>query len=77
MGAFSVQKTKLGFKKKTKSQVLILDKSKYKLAYFNYSFVCCNFTLYSYVNKAQKQFGVDSPETPDKYTFESLARKKT
>lgn len=54
MDAFSVQKSKLGFKKKTESQVLILDNSTEKLAYFSYFFVCRNFTISVYVNEGRK-----------------------
>lgn len=28
------------------------------------------------MNEEREQFGVDSPKVSDKYTFESLARKK-
>jgi len=28
------------------------------------------------MNEGRNQFGADSPKIPDKYTFESLARKK-
>lgn len=55
MDAFSVQKSKLGFKKKTESQVLILDNSKEKLAYFSYFFVCIISLFISvYVNERRK-----------------------
>lgn len=78
MGAFSVQKTKLVLKRKQNRKFLSLTTAS-KNQHISTTPLSAVILLFIpvYVNKAQKQFGADSPETPDKYTFESLARKKT
>lgn len=78
MDAFSVQESKLGFKNKIESKVLILDNSK-KNEHISTIPLSVAISLFIpvYVSEGRKQFHDDSTKILDKYTFKnkSFTRK--
>lgn len=68
MDAFSVQESKLGFKKKTESEVLIVDNSKINehISTMTLSVAISLFTPV-YMSEGRKQFYVDSTKIPGQF----------